>query len=407
MPSKVPDGWTLTTLTSVARLESGHTPSRRHPEYWDGGVPWLSLHDSKSLDKPEIEETVQTISELGLANSSARLLPAGTVVFSRTATVGKATILGRPMATSQDFANYVCGDHVHNRYLMQLFRFLQPEWKRLMAGSTHKTIYMPVFENLQVLLPPISEQEKIAEIVASVDEAIDASQAIIDQLQVVKKAMMGELLTKGIPGRHSRFKKTEIGEVPEGWAVVDVLDVVERMRPAGAVQRSAYKTRGKYPVVDQGAEFIAGYTDDASLVVDTTGPTILFGDHTREWKYLDFPFVCGADGTQLLRAKSGINPRFLYFALSALPLKNLGYARHFKLLREAKIALPDCREQGEIANAVQAVVDRENAERAKVAGLRELKAALLSVLLTGEVRVRDGAPIPGPSPVAGEGRAEG
>src|SRR5258708_40366077 len=99
MPEAIPSEWDFVRLTDVARLESGHTPSRKHPEYWAGDIPWVSLHDSKVLDRAEIRETAQTIGELGLANSSARLLPPGTVVFSRTATVGKATILGREMAT--------------------------------------------------------------------------------------------------------------------------------------------------------------------------------------------------------------------------------------------------------------------------------------------------------------------
>lgn len=194
MPPTLPSGWELVQLTTLAKLESGHTPSRKHPEYWNGTIPWVSLHDSKNLDKAEIHTTSQTIGELGLANSSARLLPAGTVVFSRTATVGKATILGREMATSQDFANYVCGPRIHNRYLMQLLRFLQPEWTRLMAGSTHNTIYMPVFEKLQLLLPSLGEQRKIADILASIDNAIEATQVVVDQLQVVKKAVLSDLL---------------------------------------------------------------------------------------------------------------------------------------------------------------------------------------------------------------------
>ena len=153
-PTYVPERWELVYLTSVAKLESGHTPSRRRPEYWEGDIPWISLHDSGALDVREIFSTAQTIGQLGLANSSTRLLPKGTVVFSRTATVGKATVMGREMATSQDFANYICGERLHNHYLVHLFRYMSPEWKRLMAGSTHNSIYMPVFRDLQILLPP-------------------------------------------------------------------------------------------------------------------------------------------------------------------------------------------------------------------------------------------------------------
>jgi len=168
-PTRLPHKWRLVRLTDVARLESGHTPSRRRPAYWNGGIPWVSLNDVDELDANELFQTKETISDLGLANSSARLLPAGTVIFSRTASIGKSTILGRPMSTTQDFANYICGSELHDRYLMYLFRYMKGTWKRLMAGSTHNTIYMPVFKSLQILLPPEEEQRtEVAPLVRTV-----------------------------------------------------------------------------------------------------------------------------------------------------------------------------------------------------------------------------------------------
>ena len=193
--TQIPESWDLVPILSVAKLESGHTPSRRKPEYWNGSVPWISLHDTASLDGPEIVNTKQSISELGLRNSSARLLPRGTVVFSRTATVGKSTIMAREMSTTQDFANYVCGPRLHNRYLMQLFRHMQPEWKRLMAGSTHKTVYMPIFRQLQILLPPVAEQEEIANLLERLDDRIVAETQRQAMLRNLKDALVSVLLT--------------------------------------------------------------------------------------------------------------------------------------------------------------------------------------------------------------------
>jgi type I restriction enzyme S subunit len=202
MPTHVPLGWELVKLTSVAKLESGHTPSRRRPEYWNGGIPWISLHDSAALDVREIQSTSHTVSRLGIANSSARLLPKGTVVFSRTATVGKATIMGGEMATSQDFANYICGPDICNRYLACLFRYMAPEWKRLMAGSTHNTVYMPVFQSLQVLLPPVIEQKTIAEALSNADALIESLEQLLTKKHHLKQGAMQELLTgkKRLPG---------------------------------------------------------------------------------------------------------------------------------------------------------------------------------------------------------------
>ena len=215
MPTHIPAGWALVRLTDVARLESGHTPSRRVPAYWKGDVPWISLHDSGALDVPEIVVTAQTLGELGLQNSSARLLPRGTVVFSRTATVGKSTVMGRDMATSQDFANYVCGEQVHNHFLVHLFRFLAPEWKRLMSGSTLNTIYMPVFRDLQVLLPPLPEQEAIATALSDMDLLLAALDGLISKKRDLKQAAMQRLLTgqTRLPGFSGKWDSNPLASV--------------------------------------------------------------------------------------------------------------------------------------------------------------------------------------------------
>lgn len=190
-----PEGWRLVQLTAVAKLESGHTPSREHPEWWSGNIPWLSLADTDALDSLNITETAERVTPEGIINSSARILPAGTVVLSRTATVGKATILGVAMATSQDFANWVCGPELEPRYLLQVFRHMSREWERLQEGSTHQTIYMPVFKRLQIFLPPKEEQVRIADIGEAFDCRIDAESALLRERINSRDALAGELLS--------------------------------------------------------------------------------------------------------------------------------------------------------------------------------------------------------------------
>jgi type I restriction enzyme S subunit len=191
----IPSDWDLVTLTSVAKLESGHTPSRSEPSYWGDDVSWLSLGDTDALDALVVTDTAEKVSHKGLANSSARLLPVDTVIFSRTATVGKATRLATPMATSQDFANWICGPEMNPRYLVQVFRHMQREWQRLQEGSTHQTIYMPVFQKLQVLKPPLPEQIKIADIGDSFDVRIAAERAELTRLIECRAALAQELLS--------------------------------------------------------------------------------------------------------------------------------------------------------------------------------------------------------------------
>lgn len=191
----IPADWKLVRLTSVAKLESGHTPDRKRPDYWGGDVPWLSLGDTNGLGGLTVSTTTECATQLGIQNSSARVLPVDTVVFSRTATVGKATRLAVPMATSQDFANWVCGPKICPRYLVQVFRHMRREWDRLQEGSTHQTIYMPVFKKLQILLPPKDEQTKIADAGDAFDLRIEAEQNKLVEFANVRAALAQELLS--------------------------------------------------------------------------------------------------------------------------------------------------------------------------------------------------------------------
>jgi type I restriction enzyme S subunit len=210
----IPEDWDVAQICSLARLESGHTPSKRVPAYWGGDVPWVSLHDSSSLDVNIIEQTTFKITQLGLDNSSARLLPAGTVVFSRTATVGKSTILAEPMATSQDFAAYICGPQLHNAFLMFLFRGMRRTWQSLMAGSIHNTIYMPVFEALKIPKPSIDEQRVIATALADTDVAVAGLERLIAKKRDLKQAAMQQLLTgqTRLPGFSGAWAVKRLGD---------------------------------------------------------------------------------------------------------------------------------------------------------------------------------------------------
>jgi type I restriction enzyme S subunit len=191
----IPRDWALVTLTAVAKLESGHTPSREKAEYWGGDVPWLSLADTNALDALEVSETSEGVTPKGISNSSARILPKETVVFSRTATVGKATRMARPMATSQDFANWICGPKILPAYLVQVFRHMDREWQRLQEGSTHQTIYMPVFKKLQVLLPSTVEQEKISNVGEAFDRRLERERDTLAILIENRAALAQELLS--------------------------------------------------------------------------------------------------------------------------------------------------------------------------------------------------------------------
>lgn len=123
------------------------------------------------------------------------------------------------------------------------------------------------------------------------------------------------------------------------------------------LQTSEYLASGKYPIIDQGQDDIAGYTDrEDGLFTDV--PAIIFGDHTRIVKYVDMPFFLGADGVKVLKATiPDVDYRYLYYAVSAVKIPNTGYNRHFKWLKEAQISLPDLPTQRWIADTLDKVAE--------------------------------------------------
>ncbi|MGV9763588.1 restriction endonuclease subunit S [Micromonospora tulbaghiae] len=175
--------WPTVPIRFLARLGTGHTPSRSVPEYWENcSIPWITLADVWQLrdgSTDVITDTKEKISEVGLANSAAVRHPAGTVILSRTASVGFSAIMGADMATSQDFATWTCGSKLHPRYLLHALRAMANDLKRVAAGSTHKTIYMPDIEQLRIPAPPIEEQRRIADF-------LDAETARIDKLSALQ-----------------------------------------------------------------------------------------------------------------------------------------------------------------------------------------------------------------------------
>lgn len=200
---EVPADWKVPPLRQLARLESGHTPSRQKPEWWRNcTIPWFTLSDIwqvREEGREVIHETSERVSELGLANSSARLLPEGTVMLSRTASVGFAAVMGQPMATSQDFANWVCGPDLSPSFLLRVFQAMTPEFERLKFGSTHNTIYMPDIAAFRCPAPPRPEQERIVAYLQdelnSIRTLRESSLQAIDLLRERRSALVSAAVT--------------------------------------------------------------------------------------------------------------------------------------------------------------------------------------------------------------------
>lgn len=207
-------GWRWHRLTAIARLATGHTPSRRSPEYWNGDIPWLQLPDIRALDGSVALETLEHTNELGIKNSAAVLLPQGTVCLSRTASVGFVTVLGRPMATSQDFVNWVCGPEVSPEFLKWLLVACRQPIRDLGSGATHQTIYFPTVEQFSVCIPLLVEQERIAARLTEELEIVEQARAAAAQRLAAAEALPASLLREVFEGPDaSGWETRRLGDV--------------------------------------------------------------------------------------------------------------------------------------------------------------------------------------------------
>jgi type I restriction enzyme S subunit len=223
----IPAHWDCGVLRYFAAMRTGHTPDRKQETYWhDCNIPWFTLADVWQLRDDEriyLGETKECISALGLQNSAAELLPAGTVIFSRTASVGFSGIMPRPMATTQDFWNWIPGPRLTSRYLLYLFRAMRPEFERIAFGTTHLTIYEPDAAQLRGCVPPIVEQEAIADYLdretSRVHALIAAKRRVLELLAEKRKAIVATAVTRGLDPK-VKLRDSGVpwlGEIPAHW----------------------------------------------------------------------------------------------------------------------------------------------------------------------------------------------
>ena len=172
------------------------------------------------------------------------------------------------------------------------------------------------------------------------------------------------------------------------WQTATVESCLESLALNAAVKVPArhYRPSGTYPIVDQGQGLIAGWTEEDSGVISTNLPLVVFGDHTRTFKYVDFPFVRGADGTQLLKPKASIDPLFFYYACQSIDLPSRGYSRHFTVLKEKDIPIPPLEQQRSIAATLRRVDDALSLQDEQHQTGTSLKHAAMRTLFTRGLR---------------------
>lgn len=179
-------------------------------------------------------------------------------------------------------------------------------------------------------------------------------------------------------------------KIPENWCWVHLCDSFNNYTNSRKkIQSKEYQEKGKLAIVDQGRELIGGYTDDESMAYSGELPVIIFGDHTRCIKFIDFPFAQGADGVKVIEPKKFYDTKAFYYALQSIDIPNMGYRRHFSLFSQFAIPVPPFEEQCRIVDRIESIFTKldEAKEKAQavVDGFELRKSAILHKAFTGEL----------------------
>lgn len=415
----IPEEWEVIKLgnENYFQIVSGGTPSRNNPEYWtNGSINWATPTDITKNKGYFLDSTKEKINEIGLKNSSAKIVPKGSVLLTSRATIGAVAINNVDLATNQGFANFVLTEAVCNYYLLLTLEFNKQKLESLGGQSTFKEVSKTALKNFEIFMPPLPEQQKIASILSKVDEQIEQTEQIIEKTELLKKGLMQKLLTKGIG--HTKFKKVKIGtkyyNIPINWDVKNIESTFFLKGRIGwqGLTTKEYLNEGTYFLVT-GTDFNRGkinwdtcvyvseerYLQDSNIQLEN-GDLLVTKDGTiGKIAYIDKlkkPATLNS-GIFLLRSlNNGCYPEYLYnilnsfyFELFISILKAGSTISHLYQKDFAKFSfpLPELDEQQKIAFILSKVDSHIQDNQNYLNKLQELKKGLMQDLLIGKVRV--------------------
>ena len=253
-------------------------------------------------------------------------------------------------------------------------------------GAAQRTVTLTALRNMKITLPTMDRQSRIAEILSTYDNLIENNRKQIALLEEAAQRLYREYF---VDLRFPGYENTKIVDgVPEVWGKELVGNLIAKVPRTKQIKVVDYLSEGVLPIIDQSREFVAGYTDDKDALVNTELPIIVFGDHTRILKYIQFPFAKGADGTQLIISNTTRMPQSLfYFSLVAVDLSDYHYARHFKYLKAEEIFVPPLDIANKFDKFASPILLRIQKLRDTSNKLSEARDRLLPKLMSGEITV--------------------
>ena len=361
------------------------------PPKAETGIPFVTISNMTSTNQFDFSDTLFVPQEYYDKLDEKRKARKDDILYS---VVGS---FGIPVFMKEDKA-FVFQRHIailrpDNEKIVPRFLFYTMLTKDFYAkadaaaiGAAQRTVSLTALRNMEICIPDKIQQSKIVDTLAAYDDLIENNQKQIKLLEEAAQRLYKEWF---VDLRFPGHENTNILDgIPAGWRIEEVGKLIGKVPRTTQIMTANYHKSGKIPIIDQSKTFIAGYTDDETALVDLGEPVIVFGDHTRILKYIQFPFAKGADGTQLIvSANKNMPQSLLYCGLVNIDLSNYHYARHFKYLKAESLLVPiiDIAKQfdeyaGDLFKRIQVLRD-------EISSATEARDRLLPKLMSGEIEL--------------------
>ena len=384
--------WKKVKLGELYEVHNGLSKGR---QFFGSGYPFLTF--STVFNNWFLPETLDSLVQSSNKEREACSIKRGDVFITRTSEtmdelgMSSVALKDYPNATYNGFTKRLrpTTDDVIPEYIGYYLRSKKFRGKFMAFSSmtTRASLANDDLLSMEVEIPEKSIQQHIATILSRYDSLIENYQKQIKLLEEAAQRLYKEwFVDLHFPGH----EKTKIvNDLPDGWEKRKIGSLIEKVKRSKQVPSSEYGNTGQIPIIDQGRNYIAGYTDDFDCCIELDVPAIIFGDHTRILKYITFPFAKGADGTQLIVSNDleRMPQSLFYNSLLDVDLSNYSYARHFKYLKEEEILLPSEQMAKQFDVIVSGQYKTIQSHRDQIRLLIEARNRLLPKLMSGMITI--------------------
>lgn len=397
----LPANWEIKRLDEVATVQGGSTPSTDEDEYWGGNIPWATPTDLTELQGNTISDTEDKITEAGLESTSTHVLPPYSVLLTSRASIGKCAVNTVPMATNQGFQSLIPGEELNTWYLYYVITEMAPYLESLGAGSTFSEISKREVQRVQIPVPPMEEQLRIASVLYNTGDLVETRSELIEHLGRLLTATRRRLFERGIDDGEIKSVET-FGTVPAHWDIVplkEVADVIMGSSP----KSEFYNSKGDgLPFFQANSEFgLRTPTHDrwcSNPAKTANEGDILLTVRASVGELNIAPLECCIGRGLAAITPTSVNREFLYHHLEfrARYLQSIATGSTFDSvstgdIENLPIAVPPTETQKKIANTLESIQQEYIHAHSRRNLTDRIQEGLMRELISGQSRVRDEA----------------